>query len=110
MIRQVRAPGRLRNNQTRERSMSRSKFVLPPHGVPLAVRRRGRLWPVAAEPVRWFSRWNWWESKLPAGPGQGNIVEIEFWRLKVQATSTSPLRTLEVRNHPGWDGWHRCCT
>jgi hypothetical protein len=72
----------------------------------LAVRWRGRLWRVAAEPVRWFSRWNWWESSLPAGPGQGNIVYVEFWRLQVQAASTSPLRTLEVRKHPGWGGWH----
>ena len=77
-----------------------------PQGVPLAVRWRGRLWPVAAEPLHWFSRWNWWESNLPAGPGQGNIVDIEFWRLQVRATSTSPLLTLEVRKHPGWDGWH----
>ncbi|EMY35002.1 hypothetical protein D477_006698 [Arthrobacter crystallopoietes BAB-32] len=77
-----------------------------PQGVPLAVRWRGRLWPVAAEPVHWFSRWNWWESELPAGPGRGQLIEIEYWRLQVRATSTSPPRTLEVRRHPGWEGWH----
>lgn len=80
-----------------------------PQGVPLAVRWRGRLWPVAAEPLHWNSGWNWRESDLPAGPGQGQLVEIEYWRLQVRATSSSPLRTLEVRRHPGWDGWHLTC-
>lgn len=77
-----------------------------PQGVPLAVRWRGRLWPVAAEPLHWTSGWNWRESDLPAGSGQGQLVEIEYWRLQVRAASSSPLRTLEVRRHPGWDGWY----
>lgn len=77
-----------------------------PQGAPLAVRWRGRLWPVAADPVHWFSRRNWWESNLPDGLRHGNVVDLEFWRLQVRATSTSPMRTLEVRKQPGWDGWH----
>lgn len=76
-----------------------------PRGVPLAVRWRGRLWPVAAEPLHWTCGWNWPESGLP-GPGHGQLVEIEHWRLQVRAASSSPLRTLDVRKHPGWDGWH----
>ncbi|WP_139006936.1 hypothetical protein [Arthrobacter crystallopoietes] len=78
-----------------------------PQGTPLAVRWDGRLWAVAAEPVHWFSRWNWWESDLPAGRGQGSVVEIEFWRVQVRlGSSASPLRTFELRKHPGWEGWH----
>src|SRR3954454_12626486 len=76
-----------------------------PAGVPLAVRWRGRLWPVAAEPLHWFDRVNWWETTLPAGPGQGNIVQTEHWRIQVRATSTSPLRTLDLCRHPGRDRW-----
>lgn len=75
-------------------------------GTPLAVRWRGRVWPVAAEPVRWYGRWNWWEADLPAGPGHGNLVEVEYWRVQVRATSTSPLRTFELNKHPGQEGWH----
>jgi hypothetical protein len=85
-----------------------------PQGVPLAVRWRGRLWPVAAEPLHWNSGWNRRESGLPAGPGHGHghghghgqPAGLEFWRLQVRATSSSPLRTLEVRKHPGWEGWY----
>jgi hypothetical protein len=61
---------------------------------------------VAAEPLHWNSGWNRRESGLPAGPGQGQPAGIEYWRLQVRATSSSPLRTLEVRRHPGRDGWH----
>ncbi|WP_308190839.1 hypothetical protein [Arthrobacter hankyongi] len=43
---------------------------------------------------------------MPAGPGHGNIVQIECWRVQVRATSTSPLRTLELRQPPGRDDWH----
>jgi hypothetical protein len=77
-----------------------------PQGAPLALRWRGRLWPVAAEPLHWNRGRKRWESGPPAGPEHGQPVEIEPWRLQVQATSTSPLRTLEVRKHPGREGWH----
>jgi hypothetical protein len=74
-------------------------------GVPPAVRWRGRAWPVAAEPFHWFDRFNWWESGLGAAPGRGNLVDIECWRLQVRVTSTSPLRTFELRRYPGREDW-----
>lgn len=77
-----------------------------PDDTPLAVRWRGRAWPVVAEPAHWFSRWNWWESDLPAGHGHGALIEVEYWRVQVQATSTSPLRTFEINKRPGRDGWY----
>lgn len=77
-----------------------------PQGRPLAVRWRGRLWPVVAEPVH--------EVRQPDGSDSTDgadvvvdtpAVKAECWRLQVQASSTSPLRTLEVRRQPDQDGW-----
>ncbi|WP_262107334.1 hypothetical protein [Arthrobacter sp. Marseille-P9274] len=77
-----------------------------PQGRPLAIRWRGRLWPVVAEPVREIRELNGTDP-LDVGIGVegGTVVEAECWRLQVQASSTSPLHTLEVRKQPGQDGW-----
>ncbi|GLB67215.1 hypothetical protein [Arthrobacter mangrovi] len=77
-----------------------------PRGRPLAVRWRGRLWPVVAEPVH--------EVGQPDGTGSMDdadvvvdtpAVKAECWRLQVQASSASPLHTLEVRRQPGRNEW-----
>ncbi|EMY34249.1 hypothetical protein D477_010691 [Arthrobacter crystallopoietes BAB-32] len=75
-----------------------------PHGLPLAIRWRGRLWPVVAEPVH--------EVRRSDGPGvdaqddvDGAALEVELWQLQVQATSITPLQNLELRQHPD-GGWH----
>lgn len=72
---------------------------------PLAVRWRGRIWPVAADPLRWFTRSEWWNSGLPAGKNAGNLVDVEHWRLQVRLNTASPLRTFEIRKAPGRDDW-----
>ncbi|NKX52713.1 hypothetical protein HER39_19485 [Arthrobacter deserti] len=74
-------------------------------GLPLAVRWRDRIWPVAAEPLHWFERFSWWESGLGAAPGRGNLVDTECWRVQVRATPASPLRTVELRRYPGRENW-----
>nr|WP_254363182.1 hypothetical protein [Pseudarthrobacter phenanthrenivorans] len=74
-------------------------------GIPLAVRYDGRIWAVAAEPVRWFTRANWWNTAKRAPVGIGNLVDIENWKVQVRLTSTSALRTFELRRDPLSDQW-----
>ena len=74
-------------------------------GTPLAVRYDGRIWAVAAEPVHWFARSDWWNTAKRAPVGIGNLVDIEFWRVQVRLTSTSALRTFELRRDPLADQW-----
>ena len=76
-----------------------------PAGTPLAVRYDGQLWAVAAEPVHWFSRDSWWESRRTAPRGIGNVVDIEHWRVQVRLSSTAPLRTFELRRGPLSEQW-----
>jgi hypothetical protein len=52
-----------------------------PAGAPLAVRHEGRVWAVAADPVRWFDRDSWWETRRTAAVGSGDLVSIEPYRV-----------------------------
>jgi hypothetical protein len=75
-------------------------------GTPLAVRHDGRVWAVAAEPLHWFTRDSWWESRRTAPVGAGNLVDIEHWRVQVRlGASTSALRTFELRREPLSEQW-----
>ena len=75
-------------------------------GAPLAVRYDGRVWAVAAEPVHWFSRDSWWDTRRTAPVGVGNVVDVEHWRLQVRlGASTSALRTFELRRDPLSEQW-----
>jgi hypothetical protein len=74
-------------------------------GTPLAVRYDGRIWAVAVEPVHWFTRDSWWETRRNVPVGVGNVVDIEHWRVQVRHTSDSPLRTFELRRDPLSERW-----
>ena len=74
-------------------------------GTPLAVRYDGKIWPVAAEPLRWFTRDSWWETRRSVPVGVGNVVDIEHWRVQVRLGSDSPLRTFELRRDPLSEQW-----
>ncbi|HEY8702405.1 MAG TPA: hypothetical protein VIM08_15805 [Arthrobacter sp.] len=75
-------------------------------GTPLAVRYDGRVWAVAAEPLRWFSRDSWWQTQRTVPVGIGNVVDIEHWRVQVRlGTSTSALRTFQLRRDPLSEQW-----
>lgn len=74
-------------------------------GQPLAVRFDGRVWPVAAEPVHWFTRWDWWNQKVSAAVGVGDLVSVEHWRLQVRGGSSAALRTVHVRRNPLETQW-----
>jgi hypothetical protein len=77
-----------------------------PAGTPLAVRHDGRVWAVAAEPVHWFTRDAWWETRRTAPAGVGNLVDIEYWRIQVRpGSSNSALRTFTLRRNPLCSRW-----
>lgn len=71
-----------------------------PAGTPLAVRHEGRIWAVAADPVHWFARDAWWETRRDAAVGSGDLVSIEYWRIQVRLGSSSALRTFTLRRNP----------
>jgi hypothetical protein len=54
-----------------------------PAGNPLAVRYNGRVWAVMAEPVHWFTRDAWWDTRKSVPVGIGNVVDIEHLRIQV---------------------------
>lgn len=74
-------------------------------GRPLAVRHDGRLWVITEDPVRWFERDSWWQTRTSAPVGVGNIVDIEFWRVQVKLSSNSALRTFLLRREPASTKW-----
>ena len=76
-----------------------------PTGRPLAVRHDGRLWVITEEPVHWFERDSWWQTRTSASVGIGNIVDIEFWRVQVRLSSNSALRTFLLRREPASTQW-----
>ncbi|MCF3140819.1 hypothetical protein LRQ04_16305 [Paenarthrobacter sp. AR 02] len=76
-----------------------------PAGQPLAVRHDGRLWVITEEPMHWFERDSWWETRRTAPVGVGNIVDIEYWRVQVKFSSNSDLRTFLLRREPAGTQW-----
>jgi hypothetical protein len=76
-----------------------------PAGNPLAVRHEGRIWAVAAEPVHWFDRDAWWDTRRTAPVGSGDLVSIEYWRVQVRLGSNSALRTFTLRRNPLTTRW-----
>ena len=74
-------------------------------GSPLAVRYDGRIWAVAADPVHWFGRDEWWVTRRTAAVGSGNLVSIEFWQVQVRLGTTSTLRTFTLRRDPLSEQW-----
>ena len=74
-------------------------------GSPLALRYDGRTWAVAAEPVHWFTRSEWWNTARRAPVGCGDLVGKEHWQVQVRLTSTSALRTFVLRRDPLSEQW-----
>ncbi|MEV4990188.1 hypothetical protein MRBLMD1_002660 [Pseudarthrobacter sp. LMD1-1-1.1] len=74
-------------------------------GIPLAVRYDDRIWAVAADPVHWFTRADWWKTSRRAPVGCGDLVSIEHWQVQVRLTSISALRTFVLRRDPLSEQW-----
>ena len=69
-------------------------------GLPLRLVWRGIRYTLAADPVRWYERRNWWDEVTRAAPGAGaGLVDREIWRVQVRrdggADSTAML-TLDL--------------
>lgn len=79
--------------------------LFTPGGTPLAVRFDGRIWAVAADPVHWFARDAWWDTRRAAAVGSGDLVSIEYWRVQVRLGSRSALRTFTLRRNPLSTQW-----
>lgn len=74
-------------------------------GLPLAVRYQDRVWAVAADPVHWFTRADWWNQGRSVAKGSGDLVSIEFWRVQVRLTAAASLYTFTLRREPSSDSW-----
>jgi hypothetical protein len=76
-----------------------------PAGNPLAVRYNGRVWAVMADPVHWFTRDAWWDTRRSVPVGIGNVVDIEHLRVQVGLAANSALRTFTLRRDPLSSQW-----
>ena len=74
-------------------------------GAPLAVRFDGRIWAVAADPVHWFARDAWWDTRRNAAVGAGDVASVEYWQVQVRLGSNSALRTFTLRRNPLSTQW-----
>ncbi len=75
-------------------------------GTPTAVLTGGREWAVSAQPVRWFERFNWWETsrRMPKGLSR---VDVEVMQLQVRLGSnrSSALTTMLLQRDGLGGGW-----
>lgn len=72
-------------------------------GVPVTVRRNGRVWTVGAEPLRWYERTPWWNQVRRMPKGQGR-VDVQVWRVQARLghNQRSELVTMHLeRDHQG---------
>jgi hypothetical protein len=76
-----------------------------PAGHPLAVRYNGRVWAVMADPLHWYARDSWWDTRVTAAVGSGDLVSVEYWRVQVGLASNSALRTFVLRRVPLSSQW-----
>jgi hypothetical protein len=75
-------------------------------GMPLAVLSRGREWQVGAEPVRWFERINWWESRRRMPRGSSRVdVEVLQVQVRLGSNRNSPLTTMVLERDGLGGGW-----
>lgn len=75
-------------------------------GLPSAVLRDGRQWDVAAPPVRWYERINWWEvhRRMPRGAA-GVDVEVLQLQVRLGRNRNSALTTMVLERDGLGGGW-----
>lgn len=78
-------------------------------GTPLHLLWQGRSYTLAAEPLRWYERRNWWDEELRAPPGTGvGLVDREVWRVQVRRDGAPPgaaLLTLDLVKYLPAERW-----
>ncbi|GAA1893739.1 hypothetical protein GCM10009715_43640 [Paeniglutamicibacter psychrophenolicus] len=75
-------------------------------GQPLRVRRQGRVWNVAAEPVRWLERFARWETELRSPKGETFRIDSMVWHVQVSlGARSSVILTWELVHHAPTGGW-----
>lgn len=80
--------------------------TLSPSGVPLWLVWRGRRYTVAAEPLCWYERRNWWneETRMPVGAGAG-LVDRQMWRVQVHPDDSKELLTFDLVRYRPAERW-----
>jgi hypothetical protein len=77
------------NGQTVTAAASEATLDVPvdvrftPAGNPLAIRYNGRIWAVMADPLHWFARDSWSDTRRTSAVGSGDLVSVEYWRVQV---------------------------
>ena len=75
-------------------------------GRPTAVLSSGREWAVGAEPVRWFERVNWWETRRRMPKGLSRVdVEVLQLQVRLGRNAGSALTTLLLVWEGVGGGW-----
>lgn len=76
-------------------------------GQPQRITRNGRVWHVAADPVRWFERIPWWRDELRMARSQGVRIEIEVWLVQVRLAGNprAELVSWELVHEPNSGRW-----
>lgn len=75
-------------------------------GVPVSFVRDGRTWHVAAEPVRWFERLDWWKTAQRMERGTGRM-DVEVWQVqaRIGRNPRSPLVTFTLVRAQDRQSW-----
>ncbi|MFC4372249.1 DUF6504 family protein [Citricoccus nitrophenolicus] len=77
-------------------------------GTPLRLEWKGRVYVVAADPVRWYERRKWWAEEARAVRGQGaGLVDQEIWRVQVRLEKArrAPLVTVDLAHRADSGRW-----
>ncbi|REE02978.1 DUF6504 family protein [Citricoccus nitrophenolicus] len=77
-------------------------------GAPERLEWNGRIYVLAAEPVRWYERRKWWTEERRAERGRGaGLVDHEVWRVQVrlEKARNAPLLTLDLSHHVDSGRW-----
>ena len=99
-------PGPVRRRRSVE-GMEAVAVRMTTEGVPLSFTADGRTWHVAADPVRWYERINWWEELTRMPRGGERRIDTEIWQLQARLgrNTKSPLVTFVLARNQETGEW-----
>lgn len=65
-------------------------------GVPVRFEHQGRTWHVAANPVRWYERIDWWKSFKRYPRHNPPRIDLEVWRVQARLGRRGELVTFDL--------------